>query len=108
MTYPYAQRMTELATWYRGVVQAQPGSPTRAAHDLLVTEYDHMATLAAQPDVPREATAAMVQWCRVIITLAEAAREAGHPGWRDEWCDVYEYYLPGNDAVLGPYGPDGP
>lgn len=108
MPYPYAEHMAEIATWYRSVVQSQPAGPIRTAHGLLLTEYDSMVKIASQPDVPREAVAALVQWCRVVIVLAEAAREAGHPGWTDAWTDVYDYYLPGQDRVLGPYGPDGP
>ncbi|MFE2930640.1 hypothetical protein [Streptomyces sp. NPDC059278] len=112
MTYPYAQHMAELAEWYRRFLKSEPTGPTRTAHTLLLAEYDSMVEITSEPDAPCESTAALVQWCRVVIVLAEAAREAGHPGWSDAWNtawrDVYECYFPGNDQALGSYGLDGP
>ncbi|MER6607352.1 hypothetical protein ABT282_15920 [Streptomyces sp. NPDC000927] len=105
MTYPYAQRMAELAEWYRRFLKSQPTGPIRTAHTLLLAEYDRMAKVSDQPGAPREAIASMVQWCRVVIVLAEAAREAGHPGWSDTWNTAWRDVC---DSALGPYGPDGP
>ncbi|MFI6690107.1 hypothetical protein [Streptomyces sp. NPDC050485] len=51
---------------------------------------------------------AAVQWNRAVLVLADAERDLGRPGWRGEWTDVYECCVPGNEMVLGPFGPEGP
>ncbi|GGV19163.1 hypothetical protein GCM10010275_71020 [Streptomyces litmocidini] len=43
-----------------------------------------------------------MQWARVVLVLADAERDAGRPGWRHEWTETYEYYVPGDDQVFGP------
>ncbi len=37
-----------------------------------------------------------------VLVLAGAERDAGRPGWRGEWTEAFEYYVPGDDQVLGP------
>ena len=108
MTYDFARHMEEIATWYRSILtDLYPEDHDRTAKELILHSRDEFARLAAESVEPAIGVAA-VQWNRAVLTLAEAERHLGRPGWRPEWVDVYEYYLPGNDMVFGPFGPAGP
>ncbi|MFJ2374986.1 hypothetical protein ACIOZL_19585 [Streptomyces sp. NPDC087769] len=95
--------MTDLAAWYRSALKTRPPGPDTTAHTLLLAEYDRATDRATWPDATRTDTVVMVQWCRVVITLAEAAHHAGHPAWDDAWDDawnqVYDYYLAERNQV---------
>jgi hypothetical protein len=106
--YDYVQHMEDLAAWYRHIVDdLYPPGPDQGAKSIILDERDRAAERARTDPSPAAGVAA-VQWNRATIFLADAERDAGRPGWRPEWDLVYEYYCPGNDMLLGPYGPAGP
>jgi len=108
MTYDFAQHMDEIAAWYHGILTDHyPDGPDRDAKEFVLTHRNKFARLAAEDATPAVGVAA-VQWNRAVLVLADAERDLGRPGWRPEWTDVYEYYVPGNDTVFGPFGVAGP
>lgn len=108
MDYDFTRRMDEIAVWYGSILtDLYPDGPDRAAKELVVSHRDRFAKLAAEDAAPAVGVAA-VQWNRAVLVLAEAERDLGRPGWQSDWTDVYEYYVPGNDTTLGPFGPEGP
>ncbi|MFE1500338.1 hypothetical protein ACFW89_35390, partial [Streptomyces albidoflavus] len=108
MTYDFTRHMDEIATWYHSVLSdLYPAGPDRDAKRLLLAHHQEFATLAANDPSPTIGAAA-VQWARAIVVLADAERDLGRPGWQPEWTEVYEYYVSGNDPVLGPSAPQGP
>ncbi|AJC61935.1 hypothetical protein [Streptomyces sp. 769] len=104
----FTRHMAEITVWYQALLTGlYPDGPDRQAKELIVDHRNEFAELAATDASPAVGVAA-VQWNRAVLILADAERDLGRPGWRPEWTDVYEYYLPGNDAVLGPFGAAGP
>ncbi|MFJ8314037.1 MULTISPECIES: hypothetical protein [unclassified Streptomyces] len=108
MTYDFTRHMEEIAAWYRAILtDVYPDGPDRDAKEVVLDQRDEFTRLATD-DVAPAVGAAAVQWNRAVLILAEAERELGRPGWRPEWTDVSEYYVPGGDPVYGPFGPAGP
>lgn len=104
--FPYARHMDDIATWYRQVLVDDEDSGEAGV--FIVDARDNFARTAREPDPSREVLVAVVQWNRAVLYLADEERERGRPGWRPEWMEVWEFFMPGNDSVLGPYGRPGP
>lgn len=107
--YDFEGHMEAIARWYDMILaEHYPEGHDRQVKKNILQERDIYARRLSQPDAPIELVAAAVQWNRVLLHLAIAEEEAGRPGWRSEWDEVWEYYHDGNHPVLGPYGPEGP
>ncbi|MEU3754197.1 hypothetical protein AB0H17_15745 [Streptomyces olivoreticuli] len=101
--------MDEIAAWDQAILTDRyPAGPDREAKDLILTYRNRVAKIAAQDAAPSAGVAAAVQWNRTVLILADAERASGRSGWRSEWTDVYDYFVDGNDEILGPFGPAGP
>ncbi|MFG3042209.1 hypothetical protein ACGFYZ_35460 [Streptomyces sp. NPDC048330] len=101
-TYDFTRHLGEKAAWYRVVLcDRYPAGPDRDARVLLLDHFDEFARLAGQDPSPAVGAAA-VQWARVVLVLADAERDAGRSGWRPQWSEAYEHYVPGDDQVFGP------
>lgn len=108
--YPFARYMDEVAAWYREILDTHYSKgDDQLTKRLIVDDRDAFARMAReQPDPPLELLAAVVQWNRAVLYLADMERDQGRPGFKPDWVAVWDYYVHGNDEVLGPYGPDGP
>ncbi|MET8826058.1 hypothetical protein ABZX40_13380 [Streptomyces sp. NPDC004610] len=103
MTYDHALHLRQITDWYEQVLQQHyPAGPDRGAKELILATHRRVTADAIADPTP-VTQAAAVQWARAVLILADAEHDAGRPGWRDEWTDVYEYYVTSN--ILGPYAP---
>lgn len=107
--YPYAFYADQIAAWYGRVLAAHyPEGPDRTAKENFLAYRQRLVREARSEGASRAVVAAAVQWQRVVLTLADAERDLGRPGWEHRWTDAYEYYVDGNDPLFGPHGPAGP
>ncbi|MGW2861900.1 hypothetical protein [Streptomyces sp. NPDC001205] len=108
--YPFARYMDEIAAWYRDIITTcYPKGDDQLSKGLILDDRDRFARMVTeQPDPTPELLAAAVQWNRTVLLLADSEKDQDRPGFKPEWVAVWDYYIDGNDEILGPYGPSGP
>jgi hypothetical protein len=85
--------LDDIATWIRAHLDTQGDTPTADAHRLILTIRDNRATQARRPGATPDAHLVADQWTDAMLILADAARQSGVPGWREEWTRAYEEHV---------------